>query len=80
MYKFAINRPITTLMMVVTLLFFGMVSFKSMPVSLFPNIDFPMVTVRTAYYGADPATIESKITDKIEEAVSSIGGIEYRWY
>jgi hydrophobic/amphiphilic exporter-1 (mainly G- bacteria), HAE1 family len=76
MYKFAINRPITTLMMVVTLLFFGMVSFKSMPVSLFPNIDFPMVTVKTAYYGADPETIESKITDKIEEAVSSIDGID----
>lgn len=76
MYKFAINRPITTLMGVVTLLIFGMMSFRSMPVSLFPNVDFPMVTINTAYYGADPKTVESKVTDVIEEAVSSIDGID----
>ncbi len=76
MYKFAINRPITTLMGVVTLLLFGMMSFKSMPVGLFPNVDLPMVTINTAYYGADPETVESKVTDVIEEAVSSIDGID----
>ncbi len=76
MYKFAINRPITTLMMVVTLVVFGMISFRSMPVALFPNIDFPIVTVQTAYPGADPESVESKVTDKIEEALSGIDGID----
>lgn len=76
MYKFAINRPITTLMGVITLLIFGMISFRSMPVSLFPSVDFPMVTINTAYYGADPKTVESKVTDIIEEAVSGIDGID----
>jgi HAE1 family hydrophobic/amphiphilic exporter-1 len=76
MYKFAINRPITTLMYVVTLVIFGLMSFKSMPSALFPNVDFPIVTIKTIYPGAEANTIESQITDKIEEAVSSIEGID----
>ena len=76
MYKTAINRPITTLMYIVTLIIFGMMSFKSMPSALFPNIDFPMVTVQTVYPGAEASTIESQVTDKIEEAISRIGGVD----
>lgn len=76
MYKFAINRPITTLMMVMTLIVFGLMSGRSMPVALFPNIDFPIVTIQTAYPGADPESVESKVTDKIEEAVSGVDGID----
>ena len=76
MYKLAINKPISTLMYIVTLVIFGYMSFKSMPSSLFPNIDFPMVTVKTVYPGAESSTVESQITDKVEEAISRIGGID----
>ncbi|WP_415398080.1 efflux RND transporter permease subunit [Sulfurimonas sp. CS5] len=76
MYKFAINRPITTLMYVVSLVIFGLMSYKSMPSALFPNVDFPIVTIKTVYPGAEAGTIESQVTDKIEEAVSSIGGVD----
>ncbi|WP_324172723.1 efflux RND transporter permease subunit [Sulfurimonas sp.] len=76
MYKYAINKPITTLMYVVTLVIFGLMSYKTMPSSLFPNVDFPIVTIKTIYPGAEASTIESQVTDKIEEAVSSIGGID----
>ena len=47
-----------------------------MPVNLFPNVDFPLVTIQTAYDGANAASVESKVTDKIEEAVSGIDGID----
>ncbi|MFT7879866.1 MAG: efflux RND transporter permease subunit [Sulfurimonas sp.] len=76
MYKLAINRPITTLMYVLTLVIFGWMSFKAMPAALFPNVDFPIVTVKTVYPGAEPTTIESEVTEKIEEAISRIGGID----
>ena len=76
MYKFAINRPITTLMYVVTLVIFGWMSYKTMPSALFPNVDFPVVTIKTVYPGAEATTMESQVTDKIEEAVSSIQGID----
>ena len=51
-------------------------SFKSMPSALYPNIDFPIVTVKTIYPGAEPSTMESQVTDKIEEAISQIGGVD----
>ena len=76
MYKFAINRPITTLMGVLCFIVFGLMSYKTMPVNLFPNVDFPVVTIQTAYNGADASTVETKVTDKIEEAVSGIDGID----
>ena len=76
MYKLAINRPITTLMGVLTFIVFGLMSYKSMPINLFPNVEFPIVTVQTTYNGADPSTVESKVTDKIEEAVSGVDGID----
>ncbi|MEA3491009.1 MAG: efflux RND transporter permease subunit [Campylobacterota bacterium] len=76
MYRLAINRPITTLMYVMILVIFGQMSFKSMPSALFPNIDLPMVTVQTIYPGAEASTIESQVTDKIEEAISRIGGVD----
>ena len=76
MYKYAVNKPITTLMYVITLVIFGLMSYKSMPSALFPNVDFPIVTVKTVYPGAEASTMESQITDKIEEAVSRIGGVD----
>ena len=76
MYKFAINRPITTLMGIMLFIVFGLISYKSMPVNLFPNVDFPVVSIQTTYYGADASTVETKVTDKLEEAVSGIDGIK----
>ena len=76
MYKFAINRPISTLMLMVSFIVFGSLSYKSMPVNLFPDVELPIVTIETTYHGADPETVESKVTDKIEAAVSTIEGID----
>ncbi|MCK9455596.1 efflux RND transporter permease subunit [Sulfurimonas sp.] len=76
MYKLAVKRPIATLMYVVTLVIFGLMSYKSMPSALFPNVDFPIVTIQTNYPGAEAGTIESQVTDEIEDAISRIGGID----
>jgi len=65
MYKLAIKRPIATLMYVVTLVIFGLISYRSMPSALFPNVDFPIVTIQTNYPGAEAGTIESQVTDEI---------------
>ncbi len=76
MYKTAINRPITTLMFAFAIIFFGTMGFKKLSVALFPNIDIPTVVVTTTYPGASAEIIESKVTDKIEEAVMGIDGIK----
>ncbi len=76
MYKTAINRPITTLMFALAIVFFGVMGFKKLSVALFPKIDLPTVVVTTTYPGASAEIIESKVTDKIEEAVMGIDGIK----
>lgn len=76
MYKFAIKRPITTLMFALAVVFFGILGLKKIPVSLFPNVDFPIIVVSTTYPGASAEIIESKVTDKVEEAVMGIDGVK----
>lgn len=76
MSKFAILRPITTLMFVLILVFFGMLALKKLSVALYPNVDIPIITITTLYPGANPEVVEGKVTDKIEEAVSGIESLK----
>ncbi|RDU72398.1 acriflavin resistance protein [Helicobacter aurati] len=77
MYQFAINRPVSTFMFAMALILFGMYAIKQMPKALFPDVDFPVVVVKTTYKGASAETIETKVTDKIEQAVLAIDGLKY---
>ncbi|WP_104722351.1 efflux RND transporter permease subunit [Helicobacter mesocricetorum] len=76
MSKIAIARPITTLMFVLALVFFGVNALRNISVSLYPNVDVPIITITTFYPGANPAIIEGKVTDKIEEAISGIESLK----
>lgn len=76
MYKFAILRPITTVMFALAIIFFGLVERSTIPSALYPNVDFPIVIVTTLYKGANADIVESKVTDEIEEAISGISGLE----
>ncbi|MGB2553631.1 efflux RND transporter permease subunit [Campylobacter sp. MOP51] len=75
MYRFAINRPITTLMIFMSLVVFGVMSLQRMPVNLFPEIEIPLIKI-TTYSGGDMNLIESKVTKKIEDEISTIDGID----
>lgn len=76
MHRFAISKPITTLMFALAILFFGYTQRQKMPETYLPNVDIPVVTVMTTYKNGSAEVIESKITDKIEEAISSISELE----
>ncbi len=75
--RVAITRPVFTSMLVASLVVFGAVSFKRLGVDLFPRVEFPIVTIVTKLPGADPETIETTVTDPIEEAVNTISGIKH---
>jgi HAE1 family hydrophobic/amphiphilic exporter-1 len=77
MYKIAISRPITTIMFALALIFFGLAEKFKMPAALYPNVDFPVVIVTTFYKGASAEIVESKVSDKIEEAISGISKLEF---
>lgn len=72
----SIRRPVFTTMVVMALVVFGLVSLDRLGVDLFPRVEFPVITVLTELRGADPETVETTVTDPIEEAVSTISQIK----
>jgi HAE1 family hydrophobic/amphiphilic exporter-1 len=73
----SIRRPVFATMMILALLVLGWFSYEQLSVELFPEVDFPFVVVQTVYPGASAETIETEVTEKIEEAVNRISGIRH---
>jgi len=74
--EFSINRPVTTYMMIATILLLGAIAFFRLPVDLMPEMEFPTLTVATTYQGVAPEEMETLITRPIEEAVGALAGVE----
>lgn len=72
----AVRRPVFTTMVMTALIVFGWVSLNRLGVDLFPRVDLPVITIITFLPGADPETMESRVTDPIEEAVNTISAIK----
>jgi hydrophobic/amphiphilic exporter-1 (mainly G- bacteria), HAE1 family len=71
----AVRRPVFTTMMVALCLVMGIYSFSRLQTDLFPDVEFPVITVTTVYPGAGPEEIETQVTDRIEEAVSTLANL-----
>src|SRR5881394_3702001 len=71
-----VKRPVFATVLILSLTVIGIFSFTRLGVDRFPKIDFPTITVTTLQPGAAPEQIETEITDKIEEAVNTISGID----
>ncbi len=74
--ELAINRPLLITVIFVILILFGMISYNSLNYNLLPKFDAPIVSVITSYRGASAEEIESTVTKQIEDAVSSLEGID----
>lgn len=74
--EFSIKRPVFTTMMGVAIITLGIFSYIRIGVDLFPNVEFPFVTIKTTLRGASPEEMESSVTKLIEEAVNTVSGIE----
>ncbi|MEK1897986.1 MAG: efflux RND transporter permease subunit [Rhizobium sp.] len=72
----SIRNPIAPLLAFCLLVFIGMQSFNSLPITRFPNIDVPLVSISVTQSGASPAELEMQVTKEIEDAVASITGID----
>ena len=72
----SIKRPIFASMVILSLLVFGAIAWYTIGVDLFPDVDFPIVTVSVVYEGGDPKKVETEVTKEIEEAVNTISGIK----
>ena len=74
--QICIERPVFATVLILSLVVVGMFAYMSLGVDRFPKVDFPMVTISTRLIGAGPEEMETEVTDKIEEAVNTISGID----
>ncbi|PXA83031.1 ABC transporter permease [Caulobacter sp. D4A] len=72
----SIRNPIAPLLGFALLLVVGIQSFYALPITRFPNIDVPVVSITVTQSGAAPAELEMQVTKEIEDAVASISGID----
>ena len=71
----SIRRPVLAIMITGALVVLGWLSLPRLGVDLFPDVEFPYLSITTTLEGAAPDTIESEVTDVIEEYVSTIAGL-----
>ena len=74
--KFAVRRPVTIILCLITIAYFGIQSLLGTKVELTPEMDLPMLVIGTVYAGASPEDINDLITTKQEDAISSLDSVD----
>ncbi|MBW2941245.1 efflux RND transporter permease subunit [Zhongshania aquimaris] len=72
----AIKRPVFATVISLLLVAFGLLAFERLPLREYPDIDPPIVSIRTVYVGASAEVVESRVTQIIEERIAGIEGIK----
>lgn len=72
----SIRRPVLTSAIIIILILLGLYSFTQSGVALLPTLDIPVVLVRVTYRGASPLEVERQIVEPIENAVSTVEGVD----
>ena len=71
-----IRRPVTTTLVMLAILLFGIVAYRELPVSDLPNVDFPTIQVNANLPGANPDTMASAVAVPLERQFSTIAGLD----
>src|SRR3954454_5019513 len=72
----AVRRPVFATVLILVFVVVGIVGYKSLGVDKFPKVDFPLITIVTPYPGASPGAVETDVSQKIEEAVNTVSGLD----
>src|SRR2546423_5808152 len=71
-----INRPITTTLVMVAFVLFGLLGYRALPVSDLPTVDYPTISVNASLPGANPETMAASVATPLERQFSGIAGID----
>src|SRR4051812_40608820 len=71
-----IRRPVFASMLILALVVVGAAAYARLGVDRLPSVDLPSVSVRTTLSGASPEEVETEISQRVEEAVNTVEGIE----
>jgi len=70
-----IGRPVMTTLIMAGILIFGLIAYRTLPVSDLPNVDYPVIVVSAALPGANPETMASAVATPLEKQFTTIPGI-----
>src|SRR5512143_840823 len=76
MTELFIRRPVMTALVMLAILLFGVMGYRSLPVSDLPNVDFPTILVTASLPGASPETMASSVATPLERQFSTIAGLD----
>ena len=79
MSTFFIHRPIVSMVIAIIMVILGAVAVLDLPISQFPNIAPPQISVTTTYVGADALTVQESVATPIEQSVSGVEGMDYMY-
>src|SRR5687768_1717915 len=71
----SIRQPVTVAVVVLLIVIFGMIGFFRVPVQLTPNVDQPVISVTTRWFGASPQEVEQEILEEQEELLKTLSGL-----
>ena len=74
--QISVNRPIMMSMLIIVFVLFGGLAYFNLTLNKMPDVQIPYITISTVYPGAGPKEIETQVTKKIEDAVSTISKIK----
>ena len=77
--ELAINRPVTTLMVLVSMVVLGVVALTRLPLAFMPDIVEPELFIQLPYDNASPEQVERMIVRPVEDAVGSVRGLQTMW-
>jgi hydrophobic/amphiphilic exporter-1 (mainly G- bacteria), HAE1 family len=75
-YKSAVNKPVTTLMIFAAIIVAGLYCLANLPIDQYPEMEPPYVTVVTSYAGANASEIETNVSKTLEDAFNSVQGVK----
>jgi len=79
MSKFFIDRPVFAIVISIIMVLLGTISLLRLPISQFPNIVPPQISLQTTYVGADAVTVQNAVATPIEEQMSGVDGMLYMY-
>jgi len=74
--EFALRRPVTIIMVFLSLVAIGVVSARLLPLEYFPAVDVPFIAIQIPYQGSTPEEVEREITRPVEEVLATLSGIK----
>lgn len=74
--RLAVGRPITAMMLLVSILVTGLIAFERLPLAFLPEVDVPFIVVSVPRQSSSPEAVEEEVTEPVEEALATLSGIK----